>query len=167
MDGWNTTFLLGRPIFRGYVSFREGIWRVPAFVPMNVWLPKSVLAGTPIPWNQQTSIGFSLVDSRPISSSWDGPRRWPCCRYFGRIFCCEDWSFFFAVWTCLSQIHAQISISAETNWEDKQPSVPASAKEQHIDGIRTTWPSYDSGNGMVMLATFFWILCSRPKRIST
>ena len=25
MDGWNTTFLLDRPIFRGYVSFREGI----------------------------------------------------------------------------------------------------------------------------------------------
>ena len=25
MDGWNTTFLLGRPIFGGYVSFREGI----------------------------------------------------------------------------------------------------------------------------------------------
>ena len=25
MDGWNTTFLLGWPIFRGYVSFREGI----------------------------------------------------------------------------------------------------------------------------------------------
>ncbi len=25
MDGWNTTFLLGMPIFRGYVSFREGI----------------------------------------------------------------------------------------------------------------------------------------------
>ena len=24
MDGWNTTFLLGRPILRGYVSFREG-----------------------------------------------------------------------------------------------------------------------------------------------
>ena len=24
MDGWNTTFLLGRPIFRGCVSFREG-----------------------------------------------------------------------------------------------------------------------------------------------
>ncbi len=23
MDGWNTTFLLGRPIFRAYVSFRE------------------------------------------------------------------------------------------------------------------------------------------------
>ena len=26
MDGWNTSFLLGRPIFRGYVSFREGIY---------------------------------------------------------------------------------------------------------------------------------------------
>ena len=29
MDGWNTTFLLGRPIFRGHVSFREciiGFW---------------------------------------------------------------------------------------------------------------------------------------------
>ena len=24
MDGWNTTFLLGKLIFRGYVSFREG-----------------------------------------------------------------------------------------------------------------------------------------------
>ena len=24
MDGWNTSFLLGNPIFRGYVSFREG-----------------------------------------------------------------------------------------------------------------------------------------------
>ena len=29
MDGWNTTFLLGKPIFRGYVSFREG--RFPCF----------------------------------------------------------------------------------------------------------------------------------------
>ena len=25
MDGWNTTFLLGRPIFTGYVSLLEGI----------------------------------------------------------------------------------------------------------------------------------------------
>ena len=28
MDGWNTSFLLGRPIFMGYVSFREGKWVV-------------------------------------------------------------------------------------------------------------------------------------------
>ena len=30
MDGWNTSFLLGWPIFSDYVSFREGtqfIWR--------------------------------------------------------------------------------------------------------------------------------------------
>ncbi len=26
MDGWKMNFLLGRPIFRGYVSFREGMW---------------------------------------------------------------------------------------------------------------------------------------------
>ncbi len=29
MDGWNTTFLLGRPIFKGYVSFREGTCPFP------------------------------------------------------------------------------------------------------------------------------------------
>ena len=29
MDGWKTTFLLGRPILRCYVTFREGIfWEV-------------------------------------------------------------------------------------------------------------------------------------------
>ena len=29
MDGWNTSFPLGRPIFRCYVSFREGIsWKI-------------------------------------------------------------------------------------------------------------------------------------------
>ena len=26
MDGWNISFLLGWPIFSGYVSFREGIF---------------------------------------------------------------------------------------------------------------------------------------------
>ena len=26
MDGWKITYLLGRPSFRGYVSFREGHW---------------------------------------------------------------------------------------------------------------------------------------------
>ena len=28
MDGWNIIFLLGNPIFRGYVSFREGIFNI-------------------------------------------------------------------------------------------------------------------------------------------
>ena len=35
MDGWNTNFLLGRPIFRGYVSFREGIY------PPTPWSPEA------------------------------------------------------------------------------------------------------------------------------
>ncbi len=39
MDGWNTTFLLGRPIFRGYVSFREGTLQETNidFTPENQW----------------------------------------------------------------------------------------------------------------------------------
>ena len=28
MDGWNSRFLLGWPIFRGYVSFREGMFSI-------------------------------------------------------------------------------------------------------------------------------------------
>ena len=35
MDGWNTNFLLGWPIFRGgNVSFREG--RVPCFINLPI-----------------------------------------------------------------------------------------------------------------------------------
>ena len=37
MDGWNTTFLLGRPIFIGYVSFREGIDNVFAVLILLMW----------------------------------------------------------------------------------------------------------------------------------
>ena len=29
MDGWNTSFLLGKPIFRGYFSFGEEYLRIP------------------------------------------------------------------------------------------------------------------------------------------
>ena len=36
MDGSNTTFLLGRPIFRGYVSFREGK-KIRSFL-FGIWL---------------------------------------------------------------------------------------------------------------------------------
>ena len=42
MDGWNTTLLLGRPIFRGYVSFREGIHRVE----LEFGYPHDILIGT-------------------------------------------------------------------------------------------------------------------------
>ena len=48
MDGWNTSFLLGWPIFRCYVSFREGtswifyqvfvvVWSVPFVSPTVGW----------------------------------------------------------------------------------------------------------------------------------
>ncbi len=33
MDGWNTSFLLGWPIFRGYVSFRESTHAEPCMPP--------------------------------------------------------------------------------------------------------------------------------------
>ena len=38
MDGWNTSFLLGWPICRGYVSFREGnyYWRDLFFTSMSI-----------------------------------------------------------------------------------------------------------------------------------
>jgi len=35
MDGWNTSFLLGWPVFRGYVSFREGI--SPVLLDFDNW----------------------------------------------------------------------------------------------------------------------------------
>ena len=43
MDGWNTSFLSGWPIFRGYVSFKEGIPFLvenpykPSFVTVTGW----------------------------------------------------------------------------------------------------------------------------------
>ena len=166
MDGWNTTFLLGRPIFRGYVSFREGIWRVPAFVPMNVWLPKSVLAGTPIPWNQQTSIGFSLVDSRPISSSWNGPPL-SMLPLFWPEFLLRRLKFFWQFEHVYRRsTRNYLFLLKQTERTNNHPCLPPQ-KNNTLNGIRTTWPSYDSGNEMVMLATFVWILCARPKRIST
>ncbi len=36
MDGWNTSFLLGRPIFKGYVSLPEGKYTVKG---MKYYLP--------------------------------------------------------------------------------------------------------------------------------
>ncbi len=44
MDGWNTTFLLGRPIFRCYVSFREGI--PSAGASKLAWLEKTGASDT-------------------------------------------------------------------------------------------------------------------------
>ena len=37
MGGWNTSFLLGWPNFRGYVSFREGSFKKVLFSPQTKW----------------------------------------------------------------------------------------------------------------------------------
>ena len=38
MDGWNTTFLLGRPIFRGVLLEREGkVWKSQS-MESNLWI---------------------------------------------------------------------------------------------------------------------------------
>ena len=45
MDGWKITFLLGRPIFRGYVSFREGIcWTNLRLIGHNKQPPREIVA---------------------------------------------------------------------------------------------------------------------------
>ena len=54
MDGWNTSFLLGWPIFRGYVSFREcniaGNMQETYFFPTyQVRLVRFYLAASPSP----------------------------------------------------------------------------------------------------------------------
>ena len=37
MDGWNTSFLLGWPIFRDYVSLREGIFCIYTYILYTVY----------------------------------------------------------------------------------------------------------------------------------
>ena len=63
-DGWNTTFLLGRPIFRGYVSFRECKLPGCRFVPYTFsetirhrWYP----SGSKYWWNQGLAAWFRAI----------------------------------------------------------------------------------------------------------
>ena len=51
MDGWNTTFLWGRPIFRGYVSFREGRSRRILVWSCDLVLELLDLVCVKLPWN--------------------------------------------------------------------------------------------------------------------
>ncbi len=60
MDGWNTTFLLGRPIFRGYVSFREGTAGVTFF--SQTWNVSCKLVRSEIN-HLSTGEGFHQIDS--------------------------------------------------------------------------------------------------------
>ena len=65
MDGWNTTFLLGRPIFRGYVSFREGNEKYEKLA-KNVFFSADVLEPTEGP----TTTTFEASLGRRWSSIW-------------------------------------------------------------------------------------------------
>ena len=47
MDGLEVTFLLGRPIFKGYVSFREGIYLYFVYLAFCCLYSLAVLVGSP------------------------------------------------------------------------------------------------------------------------
>ncbi len=74
MDGWNTAFLLGRPIFRGYVSFKEGVVSQKNH-------PKEFLQGDPWWVSQGTNrtASFTPPNLTKIKAvkGWDENARWP------------------------------------------------------------------------------------------
>ena len=76
MDGWNTTFLWGRPIFRGYVSFREGSQFIsyPIFV-ADLLLGYLYLSDLPIfPWFMFTQWWEAEIATNIVLS----PHHQPC-----------------------------------------------------------------------------------------
>ena len=83
MDGWNTGFLLGNPIFRLYVSFREGTClfpsqempRITSFSVSSSW--RQALQATnpkPVAVSKDDEHGRSGVDLW-----WDLKSRWLLC----------------------------------------------------------------------------------------
>ena len=73
MDGWNTRFLLGRPIFRGYVSFREckdPFFNQPVFHGKEGFFRGFLLALT---WDDE----FSLSCGRVFDLELNGRNRHP------------------------------------------------------------------------------------------
>ena len=76
MDGWNTTFLLGRPIFRGYVSFREGRWWFQTFLYFHPW-KKKIQSDEHIfqmGWNHQLLVVFKPPKKQEASGR--GASKW-------------------------------------------------------------------------------------------
>ncbi len=85
MDGWNTTFQLGRPIFRGYVSFREGnmiwiVYNVCIYIYIEREREREIRKCWVIWWSNMIWIVF--VRYPPIH----GPPRWPFLGWWGRMF---------------------------------------------------------------------------------
>ena len=66
MDGWTTSFLLGWPIFRGYVSFRE-CKRSPMIVP---WHSYRMGAGLGILFWGTASSFYSGTMMEYVKSTW-------------------------------------------------------------------------------------------------
>ncbi len=76
MDGWNSSFLLGWPIFRGYVSFREGkIWRLPVWMeknPTNLWFKKKhVFVWEIHPGASSLNAGMACEHMRVTQRCWN------------------------------------------------------------------------------------------------
>ena len=76
MDGWNTTFLLGRPIFRGYVSFREGTWKTHHCLEQNEKIhvakrkSKSKNRKDSDSWSAKRTGGFPLGITKQKGGGW-------------------------------------------------------------------------------------------------
>ena len=71
MDGWKMNFFLGMPIFRGYVSFREGTYSPEneQFDPQNRWLEDDPFL-----------LKWSLFRGH-ASFFWVGSRTWLYCKW--------------------------------------------------------------------------------------
>ncbi len=49
IDGWKTTFLLKKPMFRGYVSFREGKMFFSTSIQWELWDFIGIILSSPHP----------------------------------------------------------------------------------------------------------------------
>ena len=67
MDGWNTTFLLGRPIFRGYVSFREG----NCFLGFHPTQSKNIPVASSTGGQRELLEAFEAMAARLLRSNFD------------------------------------------------------------------------------------------------
>ena len=64
MDGWETTFLLGWPIFRCYVSFREGKLRGGGVIHLTIYHVPASAGSFPFP--------YSIEHGRKVFFNRDG-----------------------------------------------------------------------------------------------
>ena len=100
MDGWNTTFLLGRPIFRGYVSFREGKMLLYTILEM-FWI-----------LNKQSLLRAPTITSNPtFTLHWKKNRRAKVPKLLG-----DMWSF---PWVSNSCCEISVLLPTKMRWKTK------------------------------------------------